>query len=197
MSGVIVVMRRTLLSCTSLARKGFVRLAAAALPTADRAMADQSLADQNPAGNGVPLETIANLLEFSRQEIAALMTMLALLGFSVVAAILLVRTRMRAARKEARLRANIAELQLQADRYRALLFAEPQILISWNAGAHRPQISGDTALLVPPDEPQRILAFGTWLPPEPALQLDRAVDKLREAGEGFLLHLSSANGHAI
>ncbi|MDU3128364.1 MAG: PAS-domain containing protein, partial [Bradyrhizobium sp.] len=88
-------------------------------------------------------------------------------------------------------------LQLQADRYRALLFAEPQILIAWPAGGHRPQISGDTAMLVPQDQPQRILAFGSWLPPEPALQLDRAVDALREAGEGFLLHLTSSHGHAI
>ncbi|MFN5454483.1 PAS-domain containing protein, partial [Bradyrhizobium sp.] len=96
-----------------------------------------------------------------------------------------------------RLRADVAALQLQADRYRALLFAEPQILIAWPAGGHRPQISGDTAMLVPQDQPQRILAFGSWLPPEPALQLDRAVDALREAGEGFLLHLTSSHGHAI
>jgi len=109
----------------------------------------------------------------------------------------LVRTRLAAARKEARLRADVAALQLQADRYRALLFAEPQILIAWPAGGHRPQISGDTAMLVPQDQPQRILAFGSWLPPEPALQLDRAVDALREAGEGFLLHLTSSHGHAI
>ena len=52
-------------------------------------------------------------------------------------------------------------------------------------------------MLVPQDQPQRILAFGSWLPPEPALQLDRAVDALREAGEGFLLHLTSSHGHAI
>src|SRR3977135_742007 len=44
---------------------------------------------------------------------------------------------------------------------------------------------------------QRILAFGTWLPPEPARQMDHAVDALREAGEGFLLNLTTANGRAI
>ena len=130
-----------------------------------------------------------------------LTTALALLGFSVVAAILLMRTRVRATRTELRLRADIAELQVQADRLRALLFAEPQILISWAAGDNRPQISGDTSLLISQDaaqnSPQRILAFGTWLPPEPALQMDHAVDALREAGEGFLLNLSTSNGRAI
>ena len=76
-----------------------------------------------------------------------LTTALALLGFSVVAAILLMRTRVRATRNEARLRAEIADLQVQADRLRALLFAEPQVLISWAAGDNRPQISGDISLL--------------------------------------------------
>ncbi|MFN5409859.1 PAS-domain containing protein [Bradyrhizobium sp.] len=187
MSGVIVVMRQTLLSCTSLARKGLLGLAATALAPATPGF----------AGNGVPADAVTTLFELSRQDVAEVTAMLALLGFSVVAAVSLVRTRLAAARKEARLRADVAALQLQADRYRALLFAEPQILIAWPAGGHRPQISGDTAMLVPQDQPQRILAFGSWLPPEPALQLDRAVDALREAGEGFLLHLTSSHGHAI
>ncbi|WP_316165320.1 MULTISPECIES: sensor histidine kinase [unclassified Bradyrhizobium] len=187
MSGVIVVMRRTLLSCTSLARVGRLSLAATVLAPVDVAF----------AGDGMPADVIANLIELSRQDVAAMTAALALLGFSVVAAIALVRTRIRAGRKEARLRTDIAELQLQADRYRALLFAEPQILIAWPAGGHRPQISGDTSLLVPADQPQRILAFGTWLPSEPALQLDRAIDSLREIGEGFLMQLITSHGHAV
>ena len=45
--------------------------------------------------------------------------------------------------------------------------------------------------------PQRILAFGTWLSPEPALQMDHAVNALREAGEGFLLNLTTSTGRSI
>ena len=156
-------------------------------------------------------EVISAWFDLNHQEFAVLTTALSLLGFSVVAAILLMRTRVRATRIEVRLRSDIANLQAQADRLRALLFAEPQILISWAAGDNRPQISGDTALLIQQDalqrdglqrdtlqnSPQRILAFGTWLPPEPALQMDHAVDALREAGEGFLLNLSTSSGRAI
>src|SRR5258705_12567548 len=144
---------------------------------------------------------ISVFFDLNRQEIAVLTTALSLLGFSVVAAVLLMRTRLRAARNEERLRADVGDLQVQADRLRALLFAEPQVLISWAAGDNRPQISGDISLLISQDalqnSPQRILAFGTWLPPEPALQMDHAVDALREAGEGFLLNLSTSNGRAI
>src|ERR1700676_228060 len=190
MSGVIGAMRRTLLSCPSLARHGLIAVGATLVSALPVCASELTL-----------LQGISTLFDFNRQEIAVLTTALALLGFSVVAAILLMRTRIRAAKGEARLRSDIQELQLQADRFRALLFAEPQILISWAAGEHRPQISGDTALLMPQEsqqyQPQRILAFGTWLPPEPALQMDHAVDALRDAGEGFLLNLTTANGHAI
>jgi signal transduction histidine kinase len=191
MSGVIGTMRRTLLSCTSLARNGVIALAAAAFGSIAPAY----------AGDASLLDAISASLDLNRQEFAVLTTALALLGFSVVSAILLMRTRLRAARSEARLHADIGELQVQADRFRALLFAEPQILISWAAGDNRPEITGDTSLLMPQEsqhyQPQRLLAFGTWLPPEPALQMDHAVDALREAGEGFLLNLSTSNGRSI
>lgn len=191
MSGVVAAMRRTLLSCTSLARYGVIALATALSAAPEPALAgDLSLS-----------QVVSAWFDLNHQEFAVLTTAMALVGFSVVASILLMRTRVKATGTEVRLRADIAELQVQADRLRALLFAEPQILISWAAGDHRPQISGDTALLISHDaqqiSPQRILAFGTWLPPEPALQMDHAVDALREAGEGFLLNLSTSNGRAI
>jgi signal transduction histidine kinase len=185
MSDVIAVMRRTLLSCTSLARNGLIGIAAAMLPPAGIARAGD-------------LALVAGVFDFNHQEVAVLTTTLSLLGFSVMAAILLMRNGVRAARSEAKLRTEVSSLQAQTDRYRALLLAEPQILISWAAGGSRPQISGDASILMQQGgSPQRLLAFGTWLPPEPALQMDHAVDGLRETGEGFLLNLTTSNGHTI
>ena len=191
MSDVIAAMRRTLLSCTSLVRDGIVGVAVSVLATSAPARAgDLQLLEQ----------ALATFFDLNRQEVAVLATALAVLGFSVVAAILLMRTRVRAANNEARLRSELRGLQVEADRFRALLFAEPQVLISWAAGDNRPQISGDISLLMPQDtqqSPQRILAFGTWLSPEPALQMDHAVNALREAGEGFLLNLTTSTGRSI
>ena len=142
MSDVIAAMRRTLLSCTSLVRDGIAGVAVSAL------------ADSAPA-RAADLQFVEHALEtffdLNRQEIAVLATALAVLGFSVVSAILLMRTRLRAANNEARLRSELRGLQVEADRFRALLFAEPQVLISWAAGDNRPQISGDTSLLMPQD----------------------------------------------
>jgi signal transduction histidine kinase len=190
MSGVIVAMRQTLLSCTSLARSGLIGLGTAALVSIAPAY----------AGDLPFRHVISAFLDLNRQEIAVLTTALALLGFSVLAAVLLMRTRLRAAGNEERLRADVGDLQVQADRLRALLFTEPQVLISWAAGDDRPEISGDISLLIPDTQqhqPHRILAFGTWLPPEPARQMDHAVDALRDTGEGFLLNLTTSSGHAL
>ena len=184
MSGVVVAMRRALQWRTT---RVLTAVGAVVVPLARPARAaDAALS-----------HAISAVFDFNRQEVAVLTTALALLGFSVVAAILLMHHRVRAARAEGRLRSDIRDLQVQADSYRALLFAEPQILISWDAGGHRPNISGDTSLVIPQGLPQRILAFGTWLSPEPALQIDRAVDALRETGEGFLLNLTTPGGQAI
>ena len=191
MSDVIAAMRRTLLSCTSLVRDGIVGVAVSVLASSAPAHAgDLQLLEQ----------ALATFFDLDRQEVAVLATALAMLGFSVVAAILLMRTRVRAANNEARLRSELRSLQVESDRFRALLFAEPQVLVSWAAGDNRPQISGDISLLMPQDaqqSPQRILAFGTWLSPEPALQMDHAVNALREAGEGFLLNLTTSTGRSI
>jgi signal transduction histidine kinase len=191
MSDVIAAMRRTLLSCTSMVRDGIVGVAVSVWAACAPAhAADLQLLEQ----------ALATFFDLNRQEVAVLATAFAVLGFSVVAAILLMRTRVRAANNEARLRSELRSLQVEADRFRALLFAEPQVLVSWAAGDNRPQISGDISLLMPQDAqqpPQRILAFGTWLPPEPALQMDHAVNALREAGEGFLLNLTTSTGRSI
>jgi signal transduction histidine kinase len=190
MSGVIAAMRRTLLSCTSLVRDGLFT-----------AVATLSISPPARADDVAAVETaLVTLFDFTRQELAVLAIALAVLGFSVVAAILLMRTRVRAAGNEARLRAELRARQVEADRFRALLFAEPQILVSWAAGDDRPEISGDLSLAMAQDlshPPQRMLAFGTWLAPEPALQMERAVNALRDAGEGFLLNLTTSSGRAI
>lgn len=190
MSGVFGSIRRTLLSCTSLARNGTIALGSSMV----------AMLASTTSSHAGDISLLDGIRGFNHQEFAVLTTALALLGFTVMSAILLMHTRVRAAKVEAGLRSGIRDLQIEADNFRALLFAEPQILISWAAGDDHPQISGDTSLVAASDsqhQPQRVLAFGTWLPPEPALQMDHAVDKLREAGESFLLNLTSSNGRAF
>jgi signal transduction histidine kinase len=152
------------------------------------------------ADDGLGLDrllTSLGTLDLDRQEFAAVALALAILGFSVVAAILLMRTRTRAAENELRLRTELQTLQAENDRSNALLLSEPQVVVSWRAGDDRPQVAGDTSLLLAAGSPHRLLAFGTWLAPEPSLRLERAVEALRNDAEVFTLNLATVSGRAI
>ena len=119
---------------------------------------------------------VAALLSLDRHEIAALTLTLGVLCFAVVTAILLVRTRGRLAEVEASARDESATSKAAIDRAYALLLSEQQILVAWAAGTDEPEIIGDPTLVTAADTPQRVLAFGTWLEPETAGDMERSVD---------------------
>mgnify|MGYP000529979092 FL=1 len=190
MTGVIHATRRILLSCTRLSRGFFFTTTSTLLATASPASA------QGAAGSDIA-QLLVRLTGLNNEEIAALTLVLAILGFSVVAAILLMRTRTRATANESRLRAQIQSLQRETDRSNTLLLAEPQVIVSWPAAEDQAQIVGDVSLLLPPGVPQRLLAFGAWLAPEPSLRLEHSVQRLRNQGEAFTLNLTTLSGRAI
>jgi signal transduction histidine kinase len=136
--------------------------------------------------------------DLSHHEIAALGLVVAIVVFSVVAATLLMRARTRAAASEQAYRGELERLRAEADRNHALLHAEPQIVIAWPAGSDLADIAGDVSLVLPPGGPQgRLLALGSWLAPEPSLELEHAIGALRNRAEAFSLHLTTLAGRAV
>src|SRR5262245_58286147 len=101
------------------------------------AMAAAARADTTPVTTG-PDSYLTALLALDRHEIAALALTLGVLCFAVVTAILLLRTRERAARMEAAFRDEIISLKAEIDRVNALLLSEPQIIASWAAADNEP-----------------------------------------------------------
>ncbi len=136
-------------------------------------------------------------LTLGRQDIATLTLTIALLSFTAFATLVLVRTRRQAERNATAARDAQAELHAEIDRFRALLLAEPQVLVDWAAGADEPDIVGDTSIFFPGKVPDRVLAFGAWLEPQAAQQMERAVGALRAEGRGFAMALTTAAGHPI
>jgi len=131
-----------------------------------------------------------------RHEIAVLVLVLGLILFSVLTAIMYLRTRTRAARLESWSRDEIATLRNDLDRANALLSSEPQILVDWQAASDEPSIDGDPAI-VGASAPHRVLAFGTWLEAGKARAMEQAVDALRTRGEGFAMTLTTLSGQPI
>jgi signal transduction histidine kinase len=129
-------------------------------------------------------------------DIAILVPTLGLILFAVVTAILLVRTRARSAHLEGSSHDEIAALRDRLDRANALLLSEPQVLVDWPAASDEPNIDGDPELLGVAER-HRVLAFGSWLEPAQASEMERAVEALRARGEAFAMTLITLGGHPI
>ena len=110
---------------------------------------------------------MAAFAELERHEFAALGLTLGILCFAVVNAILLVRSRRQAAEADSFFREQITSLTADVDRAQALLLSEPQIVVAWAAASDQPEIIGDITIVSAAGEPQRVLAFGLWLPAGP------------------------------
>jgi signal transduction histidine kinase len=141
--------------------------------------------------------TVADALaSIGRDQFAAVALTLSLICFGLLAVLVLLRTRRAAADTERKLRDDFSALLAERDRLKALLTTEPQVLVSWAAGAGIPEIVGDTALMVGGAQ-QRVLAFGAWLDAAAAQQIERAVDTLRAEGRGFIMQLTTRAGRPL
>jgi signal transduction histidine kinase len=152
------------------------------------AFATPARADAGP--NPAAVET-----GLTRQEIASLTLTVGLIGFAVLATIMLVRAR-RTGRNGTISRGEAAALHAEIDRLKTLLLAEPQIMVAWAAGSEEPEIVGDVTLIASGGA-ERVLAFGTWLEPAAAQHLEQAVETLRSQGRGFVMNLTTRGGRPL
>jgi signal transduction histidine kinase len=83
------------------------------------------------------------------------------------------------------------------ERANALLFAEPQVVIAWDAQSDQPEILGDPGILNSVPIARRVLAFGSWLDVDQAKAMETAVEALRSRGQGFSRALTTLTGRQI
>ncbi|MCC7346091.1 MAG: PAS-domain containing protein [Variibacter sp.] len=150
-----------------------------------------------PARADPLLTQLALISGFEAHTVAGLALTFGALAFAVVTAVLLVRSRAKAAGIEAQARAEIATLRSEVDRSVALLTAEPQVFVIWDAADEEPEFIGDVAAITATPVARRLLAFGAWLPPENAQAVEHAVAALRSRGEPFLLSAPTSEGRQI
>jgi signal transduction histidine kinase len=162
------------------------------------AMWPASAGAASPARDETPVELyLSAFASLQSHELAALALTLGVVLFAVVTSIMLVRTRQRAAATDADARREINTLTAEVDRVNALLLSEPQIVVAWAAGDDDPDIVGDVTIVTQATMPQRVLAFGSWLPSDQAQLIEASVEKLRANGEGFAMTLTTLGGKSI
>jgi signal transduction histidine kinase len=130
---------------------------------------------------------------FDDHELAGLALFLGVVFFAVVTAVMLVRTRERLRLAQDRARAETAAFEGEIDRLCSLFFAEPQLIVVWDAeGA--PELIGDPTIIAPGLAADHVLTYSAWLRPEQALLLESAVERLLKQGEGFAITFATATG---
>src|SRR6266700_1051781 len=149
-----------------------------------------ALAHERPAIRPVT-EYLDAFTALSVHEISVLALSLGVILFAVTTEIALLRTRTRAALTLAARQYEINALREERDRANALLMHEPQIIVVWPAGTDEPNITGDVSIVTRTNVPRRMLAFGTWLEPDKAQHMERAVDALRSEGKGFSFNVTT------
>lgn len=151
------------------------------------------------AGEGAALAggLAALFAELGGAEITALALTLGATAFAVITAILLVRSRAAALKARARAHGELAALRNDLDRALGLIRAEPQVLVVWASADGEPEFLGDIGLFTQAPVGRRLLAFGVWLPPGPALAMEQGVQTLRARGESFSLSVATLNGQHV
>jgi signal transduction histidine kinase len=154
----------------------------------------EALAQASPAAGTSYLHALASL---ERHEVASLALTLGILVFAVVVSIAYLRTRMRASGALDQARGDIARLKDELDRANAIILSEPQVIVAWREKEAEPLILGDAAKLTGQAAARRLLAFGTWLEPGAAREMEAALDSLRRRGEAFSRVLRSRDSRHV
>lgn len=151
---------------------------------------------QDPT-QGVLSGIAVSLAALDRSALIAFALFVGVIAFATTTAIVHVRYRMAAARREAATLGEIARLEAQIEEGRALLLAEPQIIVVWRDPGADPEIIGNTAAFTGVVAPSRLLAFGAWLAPSSAREAEEAVDRLRRRGAALSLALVTHDGRHV
>lgn len=155
----------------------------------------QVLLVSNAAAETLGEVSIATMSQHGAAVGAAIVSGLVL--FSTVTALWHLFGRRAWTESEAKLTRELADARARLDRAQIFLAAEPQIVVAWPSDEGEPDIDGDLSLVTDTPVPRRILGFGSWLPPDSAQALDRAVDRLRVRGEAFRLPVATTAGRHL
>ncbi len=134
------------------------------------------------------------LLSFQISNLFGVTLVIALVLITSVTAILHVRGRQNWLRRQSNLTHELNAARSELDRCRLLLSAEQQMIIVWGHAKEEPDIQGDLSQIMDKVTRANVLAFGSWLDPHSAAELEKSLEQLRGTGQGFKLPLQTLTG---
>ncbi len=149
-----------------------------------------------PASGAVTFNSLGRGLGYL--EILWIVSLIGALCFAVVSSMALLRGRRRSEENIARLEQGIEDFRASVEQAEALLDTDDQRIVVWNRPASPPTVVGRLSETSgAPRSGTAFVAFGTWLSPESAGELDAVLSSLRRTGERFALYLRTQSGDVI
>ena len=131
-------------------------------------------------------------------EVIQLAVFVGVTGAAMLSAIWLIRERTRTAAENLELRGRLAENGAALQRAESLLHLNDQRIVVWMNEAHKPDVVGSLpAETGVPEERGAFLAFGRWLAPQSAADLEHALAALRDNGTVFDIVVETQNGSLL
>lgn len=131
-------------------------------------------------------------------EVVSSAILIGVVAIAFTSAFALMRQRRQAEELSQRLMRETTSMRADLDRIETLIEADDQRVVAWTKAGDAPIVAGSLADATgAPRSKSAFLSFGTWLAPDAASGLDRAVERLRAEGETFLLPLATKIGHFI
>lgn len=162
------------------------------IPTSLRSLSSSALAF---VWATVPAFAAAEEAALATQQIVLTSSMIGVVCVAAASAVGMMRQRARAEQTILRLSADNADLKAQAERAEALLDGEDQLILAWSQPGEPPLLLGSLGPSAgAPKSRAEFLAFGGWLEPTCAADLDRDTSALRERGTPFDLELATRSG---
>ncbi|MGB8816443.1 MAG: ATP-binding protein [Rhizobiaceae bacterium] len=154
------------------------------------------------AGTRTAAAQQAGLLGFTGQltslQVIEVSMFLGAMGAALLSAVWMIRERGKVSGENQALRAHVADLTASLERSDALLASRDARIIIWDSRSEKPEIIGSMPPASGvPAERSHFLAFGRWMTPQSAAQVDRALHTLRSRGAGFEFTGETITGQMI
>jgi signal transduction histidine kinase len=129
-------------------------------------------------------EVLASTHLFTSSQVATFSVVIGVVSAALLSTLWLVRQRGNLESESREIRSALSDAQQRISQYQALIADKNRRIVIWDGG-ERPELLGQLPAETGAPQDNEFLAFGLWLRPHSASELEKAIDRLRDAARSF------------
>ena len=135
---------------------------------------------------------------FGSSEVVTFSVLIGVISAAMISAIWLIRQRGNIEAENRELRTELADANQRISRFQALIADKNRRIVIWDGLAERPEFLGQLPIETgAPQNDRDFLAFGRWIKPQSAGELEKAIEMLRAQAQSFDLVLETQRNEVL